>query len=111
MANEILLAYVTIPDEKAAQTLAGEAVEAGLCAGVNIVGPIHSIYRWQGETRSRTEWLLLAQTTSVAWRAFENFVTERHTDLVPCVMALPPGRVASSFHTWILENVTSHHPH
>lgn len=110
MPDELLLAYVTIPDENAAQTLANNAVEKGLCAGVNIIGPIRSTYRWQGETRSRKEWLLIGQTTRAAWQAFEKFVRESHSDLVPCILGLPIAGACALFHNWILENATRHAP-
>lgn len=108
MANEILLAYVTIPDEKKAQVLARNLVEEGFCAGVNIIGPIRSTYHWRGETRLREEWLLLAQTTTTAWAAFEKFVREEHSDIVPCVIGLPADQVFPPFRAWIMENATRH---
>jgi periplasmic divalent cation tolerance protein len=47
-----------------AEEIAEALVERRLAACVNIVGPIRSIYRWQGAIEREQEYLLLIKTTA-----------------------------------------------
>jgi periplasmic divalent cation tolerance protein len=56
----------TIDSESRARDLARLLVEEHLGACAQIVGPIASIYRWEGRVEDATEWLLLIKTTAAA---------------------------------------------
>ena len=70
MSDELIV-FVTVPSredgERIAETLVGEQ----LAACVNVVGPIRSIYRWQGEICRDDEHLLLIKTTRARYAALE----------------------------------------
>ncbi len=57
----VVLTTVGLKD--VADNLALRLVERRLAACVNIVGPIRSVYRWQGEIHNEAEYLLLIKTT------------------------------------------------
>ena len=62
--SEPLLIYTTWPDTESARAFAAEAVEARLAACANILGPMTSVYRWQGAVEQATETPMLLKTTS-----------------------------------------------
>ena len=54
----------TIDSEESAERLARGITGARLAACVQIVGPIKSIYWWQGELEDAREWQLVMKTTT-----------------------------------------------
>ena len=51
----IVSVYALFADEQEARRIGAIAVEERLAACVNLLGPCHSIYRWQGKVESATE--------------------------------------------------------
>jgi periplasmic divalent cation tolerance protein len=43
------MVHITCPDLEAARALASDLVEKDLCACVNIVNGIESVYKWDGK--------------------------------------------------------------
>ncbi|MGH3747941.1 MAG: divalent cation tolerance protein CutA, partial [Micromonosporaceae bacterium] len=52
----------TIDSEAAAAELAASAVRARVAACGQVVGPITSVYWWQGDVENAAEWLVLFKT-------------------------------------------------
>lgn len=98
------LAYVTFPGEQYARKAAHEITRRHLAAGANLLGPVYSIYHWQGNIRQREEWLLFAQIARAQFRRFSDAVKELHPDVNPCVIALPIIDGSKPFLSWILKN-------
>jgi len=44
--SEVLICYITCPSEEQAELLASKVVEKDLCACVNIVPKVKSVYKW-----------------------------------------------------------------
>lgn len=105
---EVLLAYVTVPDETgdgaAAFSLARALVERGLAAGVNVFAGARSVYRWRGELREAGECVLLAQVAASAFAAFRAAVAARHPHVTPCILGLAVTAGHAPFVRWIAEN-------
>ena len=53
----------TLPDRAAAERLAATLVEERWAACAQVVGPVESTYRWQGEVERATEWYCHLKTT------------------------------------------------
>ena len=62
MSNACVV-LTTVGVVEKAEHLAKGLVERRLAACVNIVGPIRSIYRWQGAIEDQQEYLLVIKTT------------------------------------------------
>src|SRR6266853_211052 len=60
---EFVQVLTTVDSEEAAVTLARGIVEARLAACVQIVGPIRSVYWWDGEVDDVREWQLLMKSS------------------------------------------------
>lgn len=83
------IAYVTVPDEAAAATLARRLIEANLAACVNIVPRVTSVYRWQGAIQEDAEALLMIKTQTAQVAALCAFVRANHPYDVAEVIAVP----------------------
>jgi len=56
------LVWCPCPDEDTAKGLARTLVEEGLAACGNVIGPVHSVFSWQGEIGEANEFGLLLKT-------------------------------------------------
>ena len=98
----IYLVYVTLPVELDAQELAESLVYAGHAAGVNILGPVASVFAWQGEIHKADERILLAQVAGDKLDDFENALLARHPYLVPCILGFEAAKAHQAFHAWVI---------
>ncbi len=88
-----------------AEKIAHALVERRLAACVNIVGPIHSVYRWQGKVESAPEHLLLIKTTAALFDAVAKAIRELHSyDLPECIELSIEGGSAE-YLAWIEQSV------
>ena len=101
--SEPLLIYTTWPDAESARAFAAEALEARLVACANILAPMTSIYRWQGQVEQASETPMLLKTTAEAAEALRGRFLERHPYDTPAFVALPLQAEAchAPFLAWI----------
>ncbi|MCL6432491.1 MAG: divalent-cation tolerance protein CutA [Anaerolineae bacterium] len=92
---------VTVASAEEAGRLAQALVGERLAACVNIVGPIRSIYRWQGRVEDGTEHLLIAKTREDLVEALAGRVRELHSYEVPEVLSLPVAYGWPPYLAWV----------
>ena len=102
-----LVVLVTVPSREDGERIAEALVGEALAACVNIVGPMRSIYRWQGEVCRDDEHLLLIKTTRERYSALEARVKALHSYDVPEVVALPIETGSAEYLAWVKKSVTS----
>jgi periplasmic divalent cation tolerance protein len=77
----------TAGSEEEARRIAQALVERRLAACVNVVGPIHSVYRWKSAVESASEHLLIIKTTEALFLGVRDAIRELHSyELPECVM-------------------------
>jgi periplasmic divalent cation tolerance protein len=101
-----LVVLTTIGDADAAARLGRALVDERLAACVNIVGPLRSIYRWQGAVADEAEVLCLIKTTTEAWPRLRARVVELHPYEVPEIIALPLGDGHAPYLDWLRAQVS-----
>lgn len=105
--SQFLVVLVTVDSLGSAESIAETLVRERLCACVNIVPSITSIYVWQGEIKSEGEILLILKTSIEKYKALEKRVLELHPYEVPEVIALPISEGSESYLRWLKQTVTS----
>ena len=80
-----------------AQVLVGER----LAACVNIVGPIRSVYRWQGHVEDGAEHLLIAKTRTDLVEGLATRVKELHSYQVPEILSIPADYGWPPYLAWL----------
>jgi len=100
MTDELII-LVTVPSRADAERIAEALVGEQLAACVNVVGPIHSIYRWEGRICRDDEHLLLIKSTRAAYPALEARVKALHTYDVPEIVAVPIAMGSADYLGWI----------
>jgi periplasmic divalent cation tolerance protein len=88
-----------------AERIANALVERKFAACVQIVGPVRSIYRWQGAVEQADEWLCLVKTTSAAYGAVEAAIRELHSYECPEVIATPIVAGSAAYLEWVARSV------
>lgn len=102
MTDSIVL-FVTTGSETEAETIAKALVADRLAACVNIINPIRSFYRWQGEITDDCEWLLMIKTQTDRFSAVEARVKALHSYEVPEVIALSILAGSEPYLRWLNE--------
>jgi periplasmic divalent cation tolerance protein len=91
--------------EEEARKIAQALVERRLASCVNIVGPIHSVYRWKGAVESALEHLLIIKTTAEAFPRVRDAIRELHSYELPECVLLPIEAGSEDYLKWIGESV------
>jgi periplasmic divalent cation tolerance protein len=99
------IVLTTAGSQDEARKIARALVERRLAACVNIVAPVESVYRWQGEVENAEEWLLIIKTTAQAFSKVREAICELHSyDLPECVLlSIEDG--SKAYLEWIAESV------
>lgn len=96
-----LMVYITVPDQSLARQLAEILVQEKLAAGVNIAGPVESIFRFEGKMKKATEWQLFAQVFEGDFNRLKEVVIAKHPYKVPCIVGWNLDRGHVPFLEWI----------
>jgi periplasmic divalent cation tolerance protein len=86
--DELLILYTTWPDAETAEACGRAAVEEKLAACANLLAPMRSIYRWEGEIQVEQETPMLLKTTTAAAGQLRDFILKYSPYDVPCILAL-----------------------
>lgn len=95
------LIYITTDGADEARTIGRALVEARLAACANILDPMTSVYRWEGEVREGRETVLIAKTTAAQADALTARVRELHSYDCPCVVSVAVDGGNPAFIDWI----------
>jgi len=100
------IVLTTAGSQEEARKIAHALVERRLAACVNIVGPMESVYRWQGAVETAPEFLLVIKTTAAAFARVRDAIKELHSYEVPeCVMvSIEDG--SEGYLKWLGESVS-----
>jgi periplasmic divalent cation tolerance protein len=93
----------TLETKEQALELAGAAVDARVAACVQIVGPITSVYRWQGKVERSEEFLCLLKAPLEGLDALTAFVRDRHPYDTPEITAVESLFVDDRYMAWATE--------
>jgi periplasmic divalent cation tolerance protein len=102
-----LVVFSTFPSADKAAEVARTLVTEQLAACVNLVGPVRSIYRWEGKDCDDTESLAVIKTTHERFEAMRARLVELHPYDVPEVVALPVEAGHAPYLAWVTSSVTS----
>jgi periplasmic divalent cation tolerance protein len=99
------LVLTTCGSLEEARSIAQALVERQLAACVNIVPQVESVYRWQGEVETGTEFLLVIKTTAAAFVRLREALSTLHSyELPECIeIAIEAG--SAEYLEWIGESV------
>lgn len=103
-ASGIVSVYAVFGSDGEARRIGRQMVEEGLAACVNILGPCHSIYRWQGEIEEAAEIAAIFKTRSDTAHELMSRIAELHSYEVPAAVAWPISEVPENYRRSVEEN-------
>ena len=106
MSDELITVTTTTDTRELAEKIAHSLVTERLAACVQIIGPLHSVYRWQGEVETADEWQCNAKTAASRFDDVAAAIRELHPYDEPEIVAVPLTAATPSFAAWIRENST-----
>jgi periplasmic divalent cation tolerance protein len=95
----------TAPSREEATTIASELVSRRLAACVNILGPVASIYHWQGEVERSEEFLLLIKSTETKFLPIQTAIRELHSYQIPELLCFTVESGLEAYLNWIATSV------
>ncbi|MBC6498010.1 MAG: divalent-cation tolerance protein CutA [Alphaproteobacteria bacterium GM7ARS4] len=105
MSLSYCMVYMTAPSADEAQTIAQCLIQERLAACVHLCPPIEALFVWQG-LQKRTEYPLMAKTTSQQQERLCQRAKELHSDSCPGIVVLPICHGVPDFLAWIKEQTT-----
>src|SRR2546428_419046 len=102
--EEFVVVLVTAGSSEEAARIGQTLVTERLAACANVVGPIRSIYRWQGAIEDAAEHLLLLKARARDVTVLGERVRALHSYEVPEVLALPIRAGSAAYLAWLAES-------
>ena len=101
--EEFIVILVTTATAAEAAQIARTLVEERLIACGNVIGPIRSLFRWQGAVDDASEHLLLAEARAADFVRVEERVRTLHSYDVQEVIAVPIRMGSAPYLGWLAD--------
>jgi len=95
--------YTTYPSIVEAERAGRVLVERRLCACVNILPGMISIYRWQDAVERGEEAVMIVKTRASLAEKVGSAVKEMHSYTTPAILVIPVESVDPDYHAWIVK--------
>ena len=94
--------YTTYPSAVEAEAAGRTLVERRLCACVNILPGMVSLYWWQGKIDRGHEVVMIIKTRATLAEAVRVAVKAMHSYSTPAILVIPIENVDPDYHAWIV---------
>ena len=101
----IVSVYSTFADTGEAERIGRTVVEERLAACVNLLGPIRSIYRWNGVIETADEVAAIFKTSEAKADALISRISNLHSYEVPAIVTWPIDKILRVYANWVEDNV------
>lgn len=105
--SQVMVVWVTAPDNGVAEKIAKTLVDESLAACVNIMPAIRSIYRWEDKVQDEPEVMLMAKSTADRFDALAARVKALHPYSTPEIIAAPIVQGDPAYLRWVRGTVES----
>lgn len=105
--TEFVQVQTAAGSEEEAERLSAALVERRLAACVQVVGPVASRYRWQGEVETAREWLCVAKTAASRYEQVEAAIRELHSYDEPEIVATPIVAGSAGYLEWLSHGLSN----
>lgn len=105
--QETAFVYTTWPSMREAEAAGRGFVEEKLCACVNILPGMVSVYAWQGKVERAEEAVMILKTRKEKVGALMGAVRAAHPYDVPAIVEVPVGSMDPRYLAWVLAETAS----
>jgi periplasmic divalent cation tolerance protein len=103
--DNFIQVFMTTETKADAEQIARALVERRLAGCVQVVGPISSIYRWQGAVETAEEWLCLIKASGAVYAELEAAIMELHPYETPEILAMPVSTGSNDYLAWLQQTL------
>ena len=96
--------YAIFGSDEEARRIGRQLVEERIAACVNILGPCHSIYRWQGKIEEAQEVAAIFKVAADQAGILVRRLGVLHSYDVPAATVWPIEATSEDYRLWVLEN-------
>lgn len=97
-----LLVLTTVAQTYDAREIAEELVSRRLCACVNILPQVYSVYRWNEKVEHDNEQILLIKTLDERIDELRDFILQRHPYDVPEFVVIEIDSIEGPYRDWLI---------
>jgi periplasmic divalent cation tolerance protein len=97
-----VLVYTTFPSIGEAEQAGQALLERRLCACVNILPGMVSLYWWHGAIDRGDEVVMIIKTRAALAEPVREAVRQLHSYTTPAIMVIPLEGVDADYHAWIV---------
>ncbi len=105
MEKQHIIVLVTTPNKGEAEKIAQSLLNERLIACANIIGPVHSLFWWQGKIDKAQEHLILMKTRKDLFSKLAEKVKALHSYQVPEIIATPIVEGLKDYLKWLDESL------
>ena len=102
----VVVVLSTFPSSEKAAEIARQLVDERLCACVNLIPAVRSIYRWQGAVHDDAEVLAIVKTTAERVEALRERLIALHPYELPEAIVLPVAGGHAPYLTWVTGEIS-----
>ncbi len=99
--TDCIAVLVSVGTVSESERIARALVEERLAACVNIIGPVRSIYRWQGRVQDEPELLLMIKTRAALFDVLQGRIKSLHSYATPEIVAVPLSVGSAAYLEWV----------
>lgn len=103
MAAEHVVVASTTDSEEAALALASGVVAARLAACAQVIGPMTSVFHWDGGVQTEREWRVECKTAADRVDELTEHLRAEHSYDVPEIIVTPVTGGSADYLAWVVE--------
>ncbi len=104
----MILVYIVCSNENEAKNIAEKLLKKRLCACVNILDKMKSMYFWpakSGKIEKSTETILLVKTIKEKYFQINKEILKIHSYDIPCIFSIKIDEVDSKYYRWLKDQI------
>jgi len=101
----VVSVYAVFANAEEAERIGRTIVEERFAACINILGPIRSIYRWQGKIETADEVAAIFKTHHWRSDALIERIADLHSYETPCIVSWPIDKILGRYADWVEDTV------
>jgi len=110
MAKKYIIIQTSTNKENISRKISSYLLEKNLAACINVVFPVYSQYKYKGEVKEDTEYVLYIKTKKDNYFKIQKAIEELHNYQTPEIIALEISQGCEKFLQWI-DNETNEKNH
>ena len=105
--SDVIQIVTTFDNYKLAEKVGEEILSKKLCACYQIIGPIKSMYWWEGKIEKKDEWICFIKCEKGRFKDIEESIKSMHNYEIPEIISFNISEISESYLIWLNSVVKS----